>query len=160
MRRNSNLAFAFALAAVLAGTALTYACKKQEAPAPAPVAAEPTAESVAPTPTPAVTITDVTLGSSLGPDKKVATATDTFKPKDTIFAVVSTNGSAASSTIHVKWTFQDGQTVKEDSKTISPTGPATTEFSIQKPSGWPKGDYKVEASVDGGAATTKSFKVQ
>jgi hypothetical protein len=113
-----------------------------------------------PTPAPAVKISDVSLGSSLGADRKVAKPSDTFKPKETIFAVVSTDGSAASSTIHVKWTYQDGQTVKEDSRTIAPTGPATTEFSIQKPSGWPKGDYKVEASVDGGTPTTKSFKVQ
>jgi len=146
-----------ALVLVLAATT-SVACKKEAPPPPPP---EPTAvPTAAPTPAPAVTISDVSLGSSLGADKKVAKASDTFKPKDTIFAVVSTNGSAASSTIHVKWTYQDGQTVKEDSRTIAPTGPATTEFSIQKPSGWPKGDYKVEASVDGGAATTKSFKVQ
>ena len=77
-----------------------------------------------------------------------------------IFASVSTDGSAASSTIKVKWTYgAQGQVVKEDSKTIAPTGPAVTEFSIQKPSGWPKGDYKVEASVDNGTPTTKAFKV-
>jgi hypothetical protein len=161
MRRTTNhSAAAAALVLVLAAALAPVACKKQEAPAPAPVAVEPTAVPVPPTPMPSVKITDVSLGKSLGPDKKVAAATDTFKPKDTIFAVVSTDGSAANSTIHVKWTYQDGQTVKEDSRTIAPNGPATTEFSIQKPSGWPKGDYKVEASADGGAATTKSFKVQ
>jgi len=157
MRRLPNLA-APALALFLAVALVPLACKKQEAPAPAPVV-EPTAVPVPPTPAPSVTVTDVSLGKTLGADKKVASAMDTFKPKDTIFAVVSTNGSAASSTIHVKWTFQDGQTVKEDSRTIAPTGPATTEFSIQKPSGWPKGDYKVEVTVDGGTPTTKSFKV-
>ena len=67
-------------------------------------------------------------------------AADTFKPKDTIFAVVSTDGSAAASTIHREVDVQGRtQTVKEDSKTISPTGPATTEFSIQKPSGLAEG---------------------
>ena len=159
MRRNPNFFIPAALALVLAAAISATACKKEEppAPAPTPVPVEPTA---VPTPAPAVKITDVSLGKSLGADKKVAAATDTFKPKDTIFAVVSTDGSAASSTIHVKWTYQDGQTVKEDSRTIAPTGPATTEFSIQKPSGWPKGDYKVEATADGGPATTKSFKVQ
>ena len=159
MRRNSNFAIHAILGLVLAAAMSSAACKKQEppAPAPTPVPVEPTA---VPTPAPAVKITDVSLGSSLGADKKVAAAADTFKPKDTIFAVVSTDGSAASSTIHVKWTYKDGQTVKEDSRTIAPTGPATTEFSIQKPSGWPKGEYKVEATVDGGPATTKTFKVQ
>jgi hypothetical protein len=159
MRRNRNLAIPAALVLVLAAATTPIACKKAEPPPPPP--AEPTAVPTAvPTPAPAVTITDVSLGSALGADKKVAKASDTFKPKDTIFAVVSTDGSAASSTIHVKWTYQDGQTVKEDSRTIAPTGPATTEFSIQKPSGWPKGEYKVEATADGGPATTKTFKVQ
>jgi hypothetical protein len=152
-----NLALPAALVLVLAVAMMPIACKKEAPPPPPP---EPTAVPTAvPTPAPSVTVTDVSLGSSLGADKKVAKASDTFKPKDTIFAVVSTDGSAASSTIHVKWTYQDGQTVKEDSRTIAPTGPATTEFSIQKPSGWPKGDYKVEVTVDGGTPTTKSFKV-
>jgi hypothetical protein len=149
-----------ALAAVLAAAiALTAtACKKTEAPAPAPAAVEPTA---IPTPVPpAVTVTDLSLGKSIGPDKKVQAATDTFTPKDTIFAVVSTDGSAPSSVIAVKWTFGDGQTVKEDSRTIAPTGPAATEFSIQKPKGWPKGNYKVETTLDGKPGPSKTFTVK
>ena len=135
------------------------ACKKQEAPPPEPTAV-PAPPTAVPTPAPAVTVTDLSLGTSVGADKKVQKPTDTFKPKDTIFAAVSTDGSAASSTIAVKWTFGDGQVVKEDSKTITPTGPATTEFSIQKPSGWPKGNYKVETTVDGKPGPSKTFTVK
>ena len=135
------------------------ACKKQEAPPPEPTAV-PAPPTAVPTPAPAVTVTDLSLGTSVGPDKKVQTPADTFKPKDTIFAAVSTDGSAASSTIAVKWTFGDGQVVKEDTKTITPTGPATTEFSIQKPSGWPKGTYKVETTVDGKPGPSKTFTVK
>jgi hypothetical protein len=135
------------------------ACKKEEAPPPAPTAV-PAPPTEVPTPAPAVTVTDLSLGKALGPDKKVQAPTDTFKPKDTIFAVVSTDGSAASSTIAVKWTFGEGQVVKEDSKTITPTGPATTEFSIQKRSGWPKGTYKVETTVDGKPGPSKTFTVK
>ena len=151
------------IAAALACAAALSACKKAEAPAPeptpAPVAAEPTALPTA-VPAPAVTITDVSLGTSVGADKKVQTATDTFKPKDTIFASVSTDGSAPSSVIGVKWTFGEGQVVKEDSRTIAPTGPAATEFSIQKPSGWPKGNYKVETTIDGKPGPSKTFTVK
>jgi hypothetical protein len=145
------------VAAVLVGAVALTGCKKAEAPAPTPTAApvEPT-----PVPAPAVTVTDLSLGKSVGADKKVQTPTDTFSPKDTIFAAVSTSGSAPSSVIAVKWTFGDGQTVKEDSKTIAPTGPAVTEFSIQKPTGWPKGNYKVEVTVDGKPGPSKTFKVQ
>jgi hypothetical protein len=145
------------VAAVLASAVALTACKKAEAPAPTPTAApvEPTA-----VPAPAVTITDLSLGKSVGADKKVQTPTDTFSPKDTIFAAVSTDGSAASSVIGVKWTFGDGQMVKEDSRTIAPTGPAVTEFSIQKPTGWPKGNYKVETTVDGKPGPSKTFTVK
>ena len=145
------------VAAFLASGVTLVACKKAEAPAPmpTPVPVVPTA-----VPAPAVTVTDLSLGKSLGPDKKVQAPTDTFSPKDTIFAVVSTDGSAAASVIAVKWTFGDGQTVKEDSRTIAPTGPAVTEFSIQKPSGWPKGNYKVETTVDGKPGPSKTFTVK
>jgi hypothetical protein len=148
-----------ALVAALLATAAWAACKKAEAPAPmpTPVPIEPTATQV---PAPAVTITDVALGKSVGADKKVQTPTDTFSPRDTIFASVSTTGSAPSSVIGVKWTFGEGQTVKEDSKTIAPTGPATTEFSIQKPKGWPKGNYKVETTIDGKPGPSKTFTVK
>src|SRR5512141_802490 len=132
------------VAASLGCLLVLAACKKAETPAPTPTP-EPAPIPTA-VPAPAVTVTDVTLGKSVGADKKVQTPTDTFAPKDTIFASVSTDGSAPTSTIAVKWTFQDGQTVKEDSKTITPTGPTATEFSIQKPSGWPKGSYKVEVT--------------
>ena len=146
------------VAAFLASAVVLTACKKAEAPAPAPTAVpvvEPTA-----VPAPAVTITDVSLGKSVGEDKKVQAPTDTFSPKDTIFASVSTDGSAPATVIVVKWTFGDGQTVKEDTKTIAPTGPAATEFSIQKPSGWPKGSYKVETTVDGKPGPSKTFMVK
>ena len=149
-----------ALVAAILGTAVAFAaCKKAETPAPTPTVAavEPAPTAV---PAPAVTVTDLSVGKSLGPDKKVQSPTDTFAPKDTIFAVVSTDGSAPTSVVAVKWTFGDGQIVKEDSKSISPTGPAATEISIQKPGGWPKGNYKVEATVDGKPGPSKTFTVK
>ena len=146
-------------AAVLIPAMVLTACKKAETPAPVPtaVAAEPAPTAV---PAAAVSVTDLSLGKSVGADKKVQTPTDTFSPKDTIFASVSTDGSAPAAVIAVKWTFGDGQIVKEDSKSIAPTGPTTTEFSIQKPTGWPKGNYKVDVTVDGKAGPSKTFKVQ
>lgn len=145
------------VAALLACAAALTACKKEESPAPAsaPAAAAPTA-----VPALGVAVTDLSLGKSVGADKKIQTPTDTFSPKDTIFAAVSTDGSAASSVIAVKWTFGDGQTVKEDLKTIAPTGPAVTEFSIQKATGWPKGNYKIDVTVDGKPGPSKTFKVE
>ena len=38
-----------------------------------------------------------------------------------------------------KWTFQDGQTVSEETKTLNTTGPGVATFSISKPDGLPAG---------------------
>ncbi|MBT2116491.1 hypothetical protein KK141_13560 [Dyella sp. LX-66] len=152
---------AFALAATLS---LAACGKKEDAATPtaaaAATAAQPaTPPAAAPAPAPAVSLASIDLGSAVGADQKVTTATTTFTPKDSIYAAVSTSGSG-NATIAVKWTYQDGQTVKEDSKTIAPTGPATTSFEISKPDGWPAGNYKVDVTLNGQPAGTKDFSVK
>jgi len=138
------------------------ACGKKEEPAapPAPPAATTPAPVPAPAPAPAVvSVSSVDLGSAVGADEKVTAATTAFTPKDTIYASVATSGSGTA-TLAAKWTYQTGQTVKEDSKSITPTGPAVTAFHISKPDGWPAGNYKVEISLNGQAAGSKDFSVK
>ena len=152
------------LIAVAAASVLALvACgKKEPAPAPAPAPA-PTPVAPAPAPAPAgVTVSSVSLGKAVGADKKVTAASDTFAKGDTIYASVDTTGSG-SATLAAKWVYtKDGKTVpvKEDTATISATGPATSEFHISKPDGWPVGTYQVDVTLDGKPAVTKSFKVQ
>ena len=150
------------IAAGFAAAVLIAACGKKEEPAPA---APPAASAPAPTaPTamaPAeVAVASVDLGSAVGPDQKVTTPTTTFGPKDTIYAAVSTTGSASNATLGAKWSYQDGQTVNDSSQTIAPNGPAVTTFHISKPDGWPAGNYKVEISLNGKAVSSKDFTVQ
>jgi len=151
-----HLALAAAAAFALA------ACGKKEPPPPPP---PPPAPAPAPMPAPApvgVTLSAVTLGKAVGADKKVTAAAEAFAKGDTIHASIDTTG-AGSATLVAKWTFtRDGKTVpvKEDTAIITPTGPATTEFHISKPDGWPAGDYAVEILLDGKSVATKSFKVQ
>lgn len=83
-----------------------------------------------------------------------------FAPSDTIYAAVATNGSAASTTLAAHWTYQDGQTVHDETKVIAPTGPAVTTFSISKPDGFPAGNYHVAISLDGQPAASKDFEVK
>jgi len=152
------------IAAMTAALALS-ACGKQEepapapAPTPAPVAPAPVTPPPAPAPAP-VAVASVDLGTTVGPDQKVTAPTTTFAAKDTIYAAVSTTGTAANAVLNAKWTFQDGQTVNESSQTIAPNGPAVTSFHISKPDGWPTGSYKVEISLDGQSVATKDFTVQ
>ncbi len=107
-----------------------------------------------------VRVSQVTIGRSLNASKAISDATDSFKPNDTIYASVATEGSAATAALKARWTFQDGQVVDESTQTIAPSGPATTEFHISKPDGWPAGKYKVEVFLDGSSAASKDFNVQ
>lgn len=154
------------LIAAIAGAFALSACGKKEEPAPAPAPPPPAASTPAPAPPPAapapapVAVAAVDLGSAVGPDQKVTTPTTAFTPKDTIYAAVSTTGTAPNAVLNAKWTFQDGQTVNESSQTIAPNGPAVTSFHISKPDGWPAGNYKVEISLNGTSVATKDFSVK
>ena len=152
-------------ALVLVSLFALVACGKKEPPPPPPAPTTAPAPAPAPMPAPApagVALSAVTLGKAVGADKKVSAATDSFAKADTIYASIDTTGTG-SAKLDAKWTYtKDGKTVpvKEDSANITPTGPATTEFHIAKPGGWPTGDYQVEVMLDGKSVATKSFKVQ
>jgi hypothetical protein len=105
-------------------------------------------------------VTDVSLGRAIGSDKAISDKTDSFRPGDTIYASVATEGSALSGTLRAKWTFEDGQTVDDSTRTLVPTGPERTEFHISKPGGWPAGKYKVEVFLNDQPAGAKSFEVK
>ena len=107
-----------------------------------------------------VRVDEIRLGNSIGSDNRVTNESTTFRPNETIFASIRTAGSAPSAAVVARWTFQDGQVVSEDSRTIAPDGAAVTEFHIANPGGWPKGDYKLEVTIDGRSAGTKDFTVE
>jgi hypothetical protein len=110
--------------------------------------------------TTAVRVSDVTLGRSVGGDKAITDRTETFRPNDTIYASVATDGSANSATLRARWTFEDGQVVDESTRTIAPNNRERTEFHIAKPDGWPAGKYKLEVFLDNQPVETKNFEVR
>lgn len=107
-----------------------------------------------------VRVADIELGRSLAADKGIADKTSEFRPSDTIYLSVETAGSSTQATLMTRWTYQDGQVVKELSETIAPSGKAHTEFHIVKPDGWPAGKYAVAVSLNGVAAGSKDFEVK
>ena len=107
-----------------------------------------------------VKVTDVSLGRAIGGDKAISDSTDKFKPNDVIYASVATEGSAPSATLRAKWTFEDGQTVDESTRTLAPGARERTEFHISKPNGWPAGKYKLEVFLNDLSAATKTFDVK
>jgi hypothetical protein len=144
---------------ILAVAILAAGCdKKVQAPTTAP-----TTTSTAPSAAPAgVNVTGITLGNAIGDQKKVTQASTSFAKNDTIYASVDTAG-AGTATLNAKWTYTaNGKEVpvREDTQTVTATGPATSEFHVSKPDGWPAGDYKVEISSAGKAADTRTFTVK
>lgn len=140
--------------------AFALGCAKQEpppTPAPAPVTL-PAATLPAP-----LSVGGVTLGKAIGADKTIAQPATSFGPKDTIYASVATAGTGHAK-LRALWSFVKGEkTAKVDETTIDidAAGPATSEFHVSKPSGWPKGDYKIEVFLGDAAApaTTQTFTV-
>jgi hypothetical protein len=107
----------------------------------------------------AVRVSQIDIGRSLAADKTINDNTDSFKPNDTIYASIATEGAAATATLKARWTFQEGQVVNESTQTLAPTGDARTEFHISKPDGWPTGKYKVEVFLNGSSAA-RDFQVE
>lgn len=133
--------------------------KKEEAPPPAP---PPVTEPPTTQPAP-VGISAVTLGKGIGADKKVTEPGDVFGAKDTIYASVDTGGTGHAK-LRALWSFVKGdKTAKVDETTIEfdSTGPAVNEFHVSKPSGWPKGSYKLDIFLNDSPdpTTTKTFTV-
>ena len=153
IRKHQQLTLIIALAAVPALFACTRKAEEDRVDTTPPATVPGTTETVR--------VTDVDLGNAIGADKKVTgNEDDEFKPSDVIYASVATEGTGSNATLTARWTFEDGQTVEETSQTISPTGPANTEFHVSKPSGWPEGKYKLEILLNGASAKTEEFKVK
>jgi len=142
-------ALALGLGLVLA---LVSGCKRSEEPPPA------TAPAEIPVPVP-FAVKGISLGSSIGADKRVASPMSVFAKSDTIYASVATEGASPSVTLAARWTYEGDQLVNESSQTIAPTGPAVTEFHIAKPDGWPAGRYRVEISAKGAVVGSQEFSV-
>jgi hypothetical protein len=109
-------------------------------------------------PSAGIQVSDIEIGRGIGADKRVTDATSSFKPDDTIYAAVVTNGTSPAE-IKARWTYQDGQVVDESVQHISPNGTESSEFHISKPNGWPAGKYTLEVFLNGASAGTKQFEV-
>lgn len=146
MRRTAVAGFAIL---ALAGSLVAGCQKKAETPPPV----------TTPAPAP-FKVTGIELGKNLTADKRVAAPTESFGTRDTIYAVIASEGAAKSATVKARWTYQDTTLVAEDTQQLAPTGPAWTEFHIMKPTRWPVGNYAIEVTVDGADAGRKAFSIK
>lgn len=98
------------------------------------------------------------LGRSLNADNTVGTPATSFGPGDTVYVSILTTG-AGSGTIGVRWMYA-GRVVGEPKKPVSYRDDAATEFHLQSGSGFPPGEYTVEAFLDGQPVGTRTFRVE
>jgi len=152
MKSNIKLAGAALLALVVAAAG----CSKKEAATTDTLGASPPVTTPEPA---ALRVSGIETGKGVNADKTIKDDEHDFGVRDTIYVSVKTEG-AGSGTLGAKFTYQDGQTVEETSQQISPTGDAYSEFHIQKATAWPKGDYKVEVTLNGVSAGTKDFTIK
>ena len=147
---------------IAAGLVLALsACKKETpvvvVPAPAPVIVEP---AMAP-PAPAeIMVSAVNLGTAVGADQKVTSPSVSFGAKDVIYAAVDTKNASSNATLAAKWTYQDGQTVNEETSNIAPAGDITSNFKFSKATPWPVGKYTVEIMLNGVSAQSVDFEIK
>ena len=139
------------------GALMFLGCKK---PAPPPPPAETTAPNTAAATE--LAVASIMLGSKITADKSVSEPKTTFAPSDTIYAVVSTTGVATNASLEATWSFigSKEKQINQSSQSISPTGPANSEFHLAKATPWPKGKYRVTILLNGKPAGTSDFTVQ
>jgi hypothetical protein len=137
------------LSILLAGALVAMACDREEP-------AEDTDTDIAVEEAPSLDVTDVALGRAIGSDNRVIEEVGDFAPRDTIYATVETEGTG-SGTLAARWTFEDGQVVDEESRSVS--GAQVTEFHVSHPDGWPAGHYEVIISLDGEEVERGGFDV-
>ncbi len=147
---------------VAAGLVLALsACKKDApvvvVPAPAPVIVEPAMAPPAPA---AIMVSAVNLGTAVGADQKVTNPSVSFGVTDVIYAAVDTKNASSNATLAAKWTYQDGQTVNEETSNIAPAGDVTSNFKLSKATPWPVGKYKVEIMLNGVSAQSVDFEIK
>ena len=103
-------------------------------------------------------VTNIQTGRSLNSDNSVGTLGTTFKPNDTIYVSVLTDGSG-SATIGAKFSHL-GRVVAEPEKKVSYRGAAATEFHLDYPGGSPTGEYDIEVFFNGQSAGMRKVRVE
>jgi hypothetical protein len=100
----------------------------------------------------------IQTGRSLNSDNSVGLLTQRFRPDQTMYVAVLTDGPGKG-TLTAKWTYA-GRSVSEDTKEVSYRDSAATEFHITNSSGFPPGDYTVEILLDGKPVETRNLRVE
>ena len=103
-------------------------------------------------------VTNIQTGRSLNSDNSVGALSTTFKPTDTIYVAVLTDGTGRA-TIGAKFSHL-GRVVSEPEKKVSYRGAAATEFHLDYAGGIPAGEYDIEVFFEGQSAGMRKVTVE
>ena len=129
-------------------------------PPPAPQAAtEPKPDAAAARTTGPFRIVGVDLGTTVGPDGRIATPADHLPSSDTIHAVLRTEGKPEAMTLTARWSYNKQQNLgtQEIAVTADPKAPVATKLT--KDGGFPKGEYRIEIWRGNDVQIAKNFVV-
>ena len=160
MRRTLTSGLAVALAASLV---LLSSCGQEQASTdsrPPAGQATPAPSEQAPTTAPATAepflVSRIDLGTAVDAANRVKDPKTVFKPADTVYASIVSDGTLPNVTLAAAWIFADGKflysSLNSSSKTIEPPGPAVTEFHFAPPDGWKAGKYELHVIINTGTA--------
>ena len=130
-------------------------------PPPAPQAATAPKPDAAPAPTSGpFRIVGVDLGTTVGPDGRIATPADHLPSGDTIHAVLRTEGKPEAMTLTARWSYNRQQNLgtQEILVTPDPKAPVATKFTA-KEGGFQKGQYRIEIWRGNDVQVAKDFVV-
>jgi hypothetical protein len=112
-----------------------------------------------------LSVVNVALGANPTPSNKIGVPRSHFRPDETIYLSVETDGkcgSISSGIIGVNWTYgiaSDPEEVHSDAHEVLACGRQNTLFQIEKPDDWPIGTYHAEVFIDGESFTVVDYKV-
>ena len=129
-------------------------------PPPAPQAAtEPKAEAAPARTTGAFHIVGIDLGTSVGPDGRIATPADHLPSTDTIHAVLRTEGKPEAMTLTARLSYNRQQNLGTQEILVTPDPKAPVATKMTKEGGFPKGQYRIEIFRGNDVQVAKDFVV-
>jgi hypothetical protein len=109
-------------------------------------------------PTEPLNVVAIQTGKSLNTDHSIGNHATSFRPNDTMYVSVLSDGRGAG-TLTVKWSFA-GTVVHEATKKVSYNDQAATDFRFQAADDFPIGDYTIEVMLDGKSLETRRVRVE
>ena len=103
-------------------------------------------------------VVGIQTGKSLNTDHSIGRHAISFRPDDTMYVSVLTNGRGKG-TITVKWSLYS-RVLHQVTRKVSYNDQAATDFRFAAADGFPVGEYTIDVSVDGKPLETRRIKVE